>query len=256
MKNYLFISIFILLPFLLTSCTTSSDQNLALKTHISVASSGETVMTMEVRNEGMETFRRFRRFEGQMQVRDEDGRVVVCREAPQLVGPLEPGESHFAVGWRGILPAGNYELTWRAPNYESLISNFSIIRRNGRPDLDNESLVRQTLENFYPIENCEDYPGHTLPENTSQDPPPAFLTINGQEQVSGIGTYCWTQVGEDVGICADAVGIPTAKNPMVTTSPLTMDFTFVLQQPPNFLQLNLTDAAQAEELEFKAREMR
>lgn len=36
-------------------------------------------------------------------------------------------------------------------------------------------------------------------------PPPAFLKINGNEQVSGIGSYCREE--ELKGVCADMIGI-------------------------------------------------
>jgi len=255
-KNWFYKSIILLFAFILTSCGTSSNSELQFITHISVGGSEETVMTMEVFNPGPATFKDYEIFDGQMQVSDAEGILQICREAPELVGVLKPGESHFAVGWRGILPSGTYHVTWGAPNYGGVVTTFTIIERDGRRDLDNNAIDTQPLGVFLPVENCEDFRGHTLKEDRSQDPPPVILSINGQEQVSALGTYCWSQPGAEVGVCADAIGIPTQQEPLQVASPALASFTFAIPQPPSFLQLDVSDTADAEELDFDARGLR
>lgn len=52
---------------------------------------------------------------------------------------------------------------------------------------------------------------------SGSEPPPAKLTINGQTQVAGVGTYCWQETklsGQGTGVCADMIGIPTPATPL------------------------------------------
>ena len=255
-KHLINLSILILVPYVFASCNPSSSVNLEFTTHVAVGATGETVTTMEVKNIGSRTFRDDQNFNGQMQVRDSEGIMQVCREAPELVGPLEPGESHLLASWRGTLPAGTYQVTWGASNYGGVMSSFTIFEREGRLDLDQESMDTKSSETFELLQNCDDFPGHTLPEDSSQDPPPVILNIDGQEQISGIGTYCWTQPDSEAGICADAIGIPTLQEALITSSPFTARFNFTIQQPPDFLQLNIINTAEVEELAFEARGLR
>ena len=84
------------------------------------------------------------------------------------------------------------------------------------------------------------------------EPPPAMLEIAGQEQVSGIGTYCWTEpAGEEtaVGVCADMVGIPTAEEPLVTGSPFTATFRLAPEETPDELLLEVIPVMAEDELE-------
>ncbi len=45
------------------------------------------------------------------------------------------------------------------------------------------------------------------------EPPPAILKIDGKEQISGIGSYCWK--GTWKALCVDVIGIPTAQEPLI-----------------------------------------
>ena len=54
-------------------------------------------------------------------------------------------------------------------------------------------------------------------------PPPALLKVNGKEQASGIGSYCWNEADKVLGItmsstsiCADYEGIHTPIKPLPT----------------------------------------
>ena len=67
-------------------------------------------------------------------------------------------------------------------------------------------------------------------------PPPATLTIDGAQQLSGIGTFCWI-TGELGGICADFFGVPTPTDPLPASSPITATLQLAVQTPPTSLSL-------------------
>ena len=67
-------------------------------------------------------------------------------------------------------------------------------------------------------------------------PPPATLTIDGAQQLSGIGTSCWSTV--DLGaICADYFGVPTPADPLLASSSITATLQLAVQTPPTSLSL-------------------
>jgi len=68
-------------------------------------------------------------------------------------------------------------------------------------------------------------------------PPPAFLKLNGIEQISGIGSYCWNGVFSSV--CADYAGIPTSDEPLSASSPFTVHLSLPFKESPQELQINV-----------------
>src|SRR5574341_587617 len=74
------------------------------------------------------------------------------------------------------------------------------------------------------------------------EPPPAILKIDGKEQISGIGSYCWS--GTWKALCADMIGIPTAQEPLVTSSPFTAHLRLPLQELPYELQFNVVQVTE------------
>jgi len=66
-------------------------------------------------------------------------------------------------------------------------------------------------------------------------PPPATLTIDGAQQLSGIGTYCWS-TGE-VALCADYFAVPTPADPLPASSSITATLQLAVQTPPTSLSL-------------------
>ena len=81
----------------------------------------------------------------------------------------------------------------------------------------------------------------TLEEpSLSTEPPAAILQIGEDEQVSGIGSYCWPTESEGVGLCADAIGIPTSPDPILVESPFTARFTIPDSTPPDTMVLAIT----------------
>jgi hypothetical protein len=89
-------------------------------------------------------------------------------------------------------------------------------------------------------------------EGLSAEPPPAILEIDGQEQVSGIGTYCWTQPkgkGTGVAVCADMVGIPTPEEPLLVSTPFTATFRLAPEVTPDELLLEVISVTDKDEFE-------
>jgi hypothetical protein len=76
-----------------------------------------------------------------------------------------------------------------------------------------------------------------LYQNDEIRPPPAFLKINGNEQVSGIGSYCWKEKWK--GLCADYEGIPTPDEPLPAISPFTAHLSLPLEEIPLELYINV-----------------
>lgn len=68
-------------------------------------------------------------------------------------------------------------------------------------------------------------------------PPPAILKLDGKQQVSGIGSYCWNGLFNSV--CADYAGIPTSDEPLPASSPFTVHLSLPLKEPPQELQINV-----------------
>lgn len=88
-------------------------------------------------------------------------------------------------------------------------------------------------------------------ESPAVAPPPALVEIASRQQISGIGTYCWTQpTGKEtaMGVCADMVGIPTAEEPITTTSPFTAIFWLAPEEKPDELQLEVISVTAEDEL--------
>ncbi len=75
-------------------------------------------------------------------------------------------------------------------------------------------------------------------------PPPATLKIDGREQISGIGSYCWngelSTNGLFSSVCADYAGIPTVGEPLPANSTFTARLSLPLKEPPQDLQLIIT----------------
>jgi hypothetical protein len=83
-------------------------------------------------------------------------------------------------------------------------------------------------------------------------PPPAVLTIAGQEQFSGIGTHCWTApegTEPSVAICADMIGIPTAEGPLAAVSPFVAAFQLEPEEAPVELVLTVIPVTEEDEME-------
>ena len=96
-------------------------------------------------------------------------------------------------------------------------------------------------------------PGPTaLPEPTRRaaeiEPPPAVLEVDGQEQVSGIGSYCWSDGEGGVRLCADMVGLITPENPLVAPAAFTARFRLAPEEKPGELAVRVIPVAAEDEL--------
>lgn len=73
-------------------------------------------------------------------------------------------------------------------------------------------------------------------------PPPAILKVDGKEQISGIGSYCWNEVFRNEvfsSVCADYAGIPTVSEPLPANSTFTAHLSLPIKEPPQELQLKV-----------------
>jgi len=70
------------------------------------------------------------------------------------------------------------------------------------------------------------------------EPPAAILRIGESEQISGIGSYCWTDPVEGIMLCKDKVGIPTPRDPIPVEGAFTPRFINPLTTPPDTLVLS------------------
>ena len=87
--------------------------------------------------------------------------------------------------------------------------------------------------------------------NKEIKPPPATLKIAGEEQISGIGSFCWRETWNNLtwkALCKDYAGIPTAQEPLLTTSPFTVHLRMDLKEPPEELQLNIYRVTDKDEI--------
>jgi len=102
------------------------------------------------------------------------------------------------------------------------------------------------------VDNVPQFEQTPSGESPQIEPPPAILTVAGKEQVSGIGSYCWTEpTGEDAGtgLCADMVGISTAEEPLTAGSPVTATFLLAPEETPNELLLEVIPVTAEDEME-------
>jgi hypothetical protein len=78
------------------------------------------------------------------------------------------------------------------------------------------------------------------------EPPPATLTIGGQSQVSGIGSYCWNTSSDPaggIGLCVDKMGLITPLDPLIVPAgPLTAEFLLPIADSPSEVLLTVYPA--------------
>ncbi len=85
-------------------------------------------------------------------------------------------------------------------------------------------------------------------------PPPAAIEINGKEQISGVGSFCWNEAWK--ALCVDMAGFVTAYEPLPAVSPFTVHLRLPLDAPPEELQLSIIRVMEKDELEIDARGFR
>ncbi len=90
----------------------------------------------------------------------------------------------------------------------------------------------------------------TTTASSSIEPPPATLEINGTTQESGIGSYCWSGAESTANLtqCTDAIGVVTARDPLITSTPYTGIFLFPMSDPPESLYITVMAVTAADEI--------
>ena len=81
-------------------------------------------------------------------------------------------------------------------------------------------------------------------------PPPATITINSATQIAGIATYCWQE--GNTGLCADAVGVATPREPLRTNAPVSVTLRLPLDKAPSNLFLDVQAVTLADRIESTA----
>jgi hypothetical protein len=79
-------------------------------------------------------------------------------------------------------------------------------------------------------------------------PPAATVAIDGQTQTAGVGTYCWTGSGAEIGMCVDKIGIPTPLEPLVVESSFTAQFTIPVEEAPQHISLQAIPVSEADQV--------
>jgi hypothetical protein len=85
----------------------------------------------------------------------------------------------------------------------------------------------------------------------SVEPPQAVLEVAGQEQVSGIGSYCWSQPTNDdsaMAVCADMIGTITPGEPLTVPAAFEARFRLAPEDTPAELVLWVRAVSPEEEL--------
>jgi hypothetical protein len=80
-------------------------------------------------------------------------------------------------------------------------------------------------------------------------PPLATMTVGGETVEAGLGTYCWTDVSDGVGLCLDAIGIATQPDALLTGSPFTAQFFIPVEEAPRDVRLSIRAATPELEME-------
>jgi hypothetical protein len=96
-------------------------------------------LSLGVRNLSEEPFRDYAGFNGRMELHnvagEELGRIQVA-----TLWELEPGGVGWPAAYASQLPAGAYQLNWGAPDYGSVMVDFTIVELEGRLYLGKESI--------------------------------------------------------------------------------------------------------------------
>ncbi|MCZ7406234.1 MAG: hypothetical protein O8C67_15070 [Candidatus Methanoperedens sp.] len=95
-----------------------------------------------------------------------------------------------------------------------------------------------------------------LASSASAEPPPAILSIDGNEQTAVIGTNCWKVENETFPLCSDYAGIITPAEPLLTRSPFTAHLRMPLPEPPEELGFSVTRVTDDDELKSEANSVR
>ena len=135
---------------------------------------------------------------------------------------------------------GTHMVRWAAPPHFFHDNALIAIYAGSSPEII-EALVLEMGEQFAGAEAVAEV--DDIPE-----PPAAYLTIAGNVQAAGIGTYCW---GSATGpaVCADMIGIPTQATPLEIQSLALFEFALTVGQAPSQATVSVQPVAAADLLE-------
>lgn len=89
------------------------------------------------------------------------------------------------------------------------------------------------------------------PTPSTVEPPAAVLKVAGREQVSGIGSYCWSEPTGGhpaVSVCADRIGILTPEEPLAVPPVFMAYLSLSPEEPPVELALRVRAVSPEDEL--------
>ncbi len=80
--------------------------------------------------------------------------------------------------------------------------------------------------------------------------PAATLEIDGKIQIGGIGSFCWfgTKGAPTISGCSNAPGIPTSREPLITSTPYIGKFHLPVSSPPESLYITVMTVKAADEI--------
>ena len=136
MKTRLLSALTLVVLLALVGCTTSPEPTpeaaeLHLKVAVNMDADGEVVLRFGAHNMGPADFPGDEDFVGKWELTDEAG-ALRASGSLHTMGPLETGKTALPAGWKSELVPGAYTLTWSAPDYDSIVVNFTIVEHNGR----------------------------------------------------------------------------------------------------------------------------
>ncbi len=98
-------------------------------------------------------------------------------------------------------------------------------------------------------------PPEPTPPSQYPTPPLATMQIGETEQVAGLGTYCWRAVN-GAPMCADMIGIPTARGALFTDSPIAAQLRLLAELSVTESALTVASVEAEDQLDVGARGMR
>jgi hypothetical protein len=78
------------------------------------------------------------------------------------------------------------------------------------------------------------------------------LVTGDQEQLSGVGSYCWSGSDPEAALCADMIGLPTPRQALRAASPFMAEIILPLDEAPSWLNVNWIRAEEDMRLDFVA----
>lgn len=130
----------------LVGCTTSPEPTpkaakLTLEVGVNMDADGEVVLRFGAHNTGPADFPGDEDFVGKWELTDEAGDLRASGGL-RIIGPLGSGKTAFPAEWKGKLVPGAYTLTWSAPDYDSIVVNFTIVENGGKLVIGEQYLVK------------------------------------------------------------------------------------------------------------------